>query len=621
MSKRTVWVLIICLLSASLGGCSVHIDEDVFTAQADYSIEIALPYATVTPAPMEQEETQALVIDSEGGVTVNDSVSILQGEAPSNSNQDTNYNSLRQGNTGLAVQALQLRLQELGYYDAGVSGVFDANTDAAVRRFEQTYGTMQTGVATADLQARLFAPDALVYGSEEYNNAVISQYKALQRGDVGSAVYAMQQRLRNLNYPITNLTGTFDNETANAVMLFYEAYGLTASDVASVALQRELYSDTARSYGNTPANSVSESLTILSADSVAEVQQRLVDLGYLTGDVTGEQDAATQLAVKLFEEAYGQLPSGTLNENILSLLQTESAPRFETLAGRYANLIEGSSGDDVKRLQERLVELGYATGTPNGQYGSATSASIRLFQAVNGMEQNGIGSSYLQAVLFSSFALDIEGNTVAAAVPVPTEEPKESEDIEETEEPEYNFEDPVEDTGESSEESDGTQDGSALEALSSGSTGDDVLRLQNRLTELGYTPSITGTYDDLTQRAVSTFQTAIGREPDGVASSDLLLFLYSSAAARSGTVYYKKVQPFRKLALGDKGDDVTSLQRRLYELGYLKPKGVRSSIGTFNEATKKAVIAVQSAIGYEVADGVASAELQCYLHSSYSKPS
>ena len=599
MSKRTVWLLVPCLLCATLSGCGVRIDEEVLNAQANYSIDISLPYATVAPAADVQEQAEALVIDSEGGVTVNDSASILQGEAPSAAGDDTRYNSLRQGNTGLAVQALQTRLQELGYYDAAVSGVFDANTEAAVRRFEQTYGTMQTGVATTELQRRLFSSDALIYGSEAYNNAVTSQYRVLQRGDVGSAVYALQQRLRNLNYPITDLTGTFDNATANAVMLFYEAYGLSASDVASVALQRELYSDTARSYGNAPADSASasDSLTIMSEESVAEIQQRLIDLGYLSGEATGVQDAATQLAVKLFEEACGQLPSGALSDNILALLQSDSAPRLETLSGRYSNLIEGSSGEDVQRLQERLVELGFAVGTPNGEYGSATSASIRLFQAANGMEETGIGNAYLQAVLYSSFALNIQGVAVPVAAPEP--EIDEEEDIAEpevAEEPE-------------------AEAPTALAPLSLGSSGDGVLRLQERLAELGYEVSATGDYDGDTQRVISTVQTSIGREPDGSASADLQLFLYSDAAPRRGMFYHTGVQPFRKLALNDAGDDVTYLQRRLWQLGYLQYEAVANSVGTYNEATQQSVAAVQTALHYETVDGVASAELQCFLHS------
>lgn len=591
-----LWVLL-CALGILLGGCGLSVDEELLNKSADYSIDIALPYATVTPAPMEQEQAGALVIDSEGGVTLNDPASILQGEAQSSTSDGSNYNSLRLGNTGLAVQALQTRLRELGYYSSDISGVFDDNTETAVRRFEQTYGTMQTGVATADLQRRLFASDALVYGSEEYNNAVIAQYRVLQRGDVGSSVYALQQRLRNLNYPITELSGTYDNETANAVMLFYEAYGLTASDVASVALQRELYSDNARVYGSESTTSASESLNILSDDNVLAIQQRLIELGYLTGEATGQQDTQTQLAVKLFEEACGQLPSGALNQNILALLQSDSAPGIETLAGRYSNLLEGSSGDAVLRVQQRLVELGFAAGVPTGSYGSATSESLRLFQQANGLEPTGVASSYVQAVLFSSFALNIDGETVAASTPRPIIEP--------TTEPEA----PTV-----------TRAPGAFLELSLGSSGDSVLRLQQRLSELGYVSSAAGSFDELTQRAVSSFQAAIGREPNGVASSDLQLFLYSDAAPLSGTSFYDSVQPYRKLALHDSGDDVTLLQRKLYDLGYLARAGVENSIGTYNEATQQAVASFQSAIGYENIDGVASAELQCYLHSRYSQP-
>lgn len=596
MSHRRICIVLLSLmcLVGALSGCSGPIDEDVLSTQADFSIDIALPYATATAAPMEQEQAQALVIDSEGGVTLNDPASILQGEARSNS--EDKYNSLRLGNTGLAVQALQKRLQELGYYSADVSGVFDANTETAVRRFEQTYGTMQTGVATADLQRRLFATNALVYGSEAYNSAVIAQYRVLQRGDVGSSVYALQQRLRNLGYPLSNLTGIFDNETANAIMLFYEAYGLTASDVASVALQRELYSDNARTYGGANVSSASDSLNILDEDRVRAIQQRLIELGYLNGEASGVQDSATQLAVKLFEEACGQLPSGTLNQNMLTLLQSDSAPGIETLSGHYTNLLEGSSGDAVLRLQNRLVQLGFAVGVPTGSYGAATTASLRLFQQANGLADTGVASSYVQAVLYSSFALNISGETVGASTPEPTAEP--------TPVPEA----PAE-----------TRAPGAYLELSMGSSGDSVLRLQQRLNELGYEISTDGSFDELTQRAVSSFQSALGREPNGVASSDLQLMLYSDAAPPTGITFFDSVQPFRKLSLGDTGDDVTYLQRKLYNLGYLARAGVENSIGTFNEATQQAVAAFQTDIGYENIDGVASAELQCFLHSRYSR--
>ena len=593
MSKRANKGLCLCLLGAlcaALTGCSGQIDENMLTTQADYSINISLPYPTVTPPPAHREQAAALVIDSSGSVIVNDSATVLDNQT-SQESSDSNYKSLRQGNTGLAVQALQTRLQELGYYTAEVSGLFDTETEAAVRRFEQTYGTMQTGVATSFLQEKLFSPDAIIYASEAYNSAVVSQYSILQRGDVGSSVYALQQRLKNLGYPISELTGIFDNETANAVMLFYEAYGLTASEVANVALQKEIYSDSAKTYsggGETTAASASESLSILDEDNVAQIQQRLIDLGFLSGNADGQLDSRTQIAVKLFEEACGHLPSGAISRDILTMLNAENAPRFETLSAQYANLLEGSSGEAVVQLQNRLVELGFATGSATGEYAAPTTESIKLFQTANGMEPNGIASSYMQAVLFSSFALNIDGETAISAIPEPTQEPV----PETTPEP-------------------------VINRLSPGSSGEAVLKLQNRLTALGFVSSITGTYDGITSRAVATFQTNLGCEATGEAGSGLLAFIYSSAAPNSGQSFHDAVQPYRSLTLGDSGDDVTALQKRLWEMKYLQKNDIIDSVGTVNEATQNCIRQLQADLGYEAPDGVASAELQCYMFSAF----
>lgn len=595
MSKRAQRLLMICLLAApciALCGCDAQIDESLLNTQADYSVKISLPYATVTPPPAHKEEAQALVIDAEGSVTVNDSSSILQDSKAGDSAASSNYKSLRQGNTGLAVQALQTRLQELGYFTQGVSGIFDEETEGAVRRFEQTYGTMQTGVATADLQERLFSSGAVAYASEAYNEAVVSQYAILERGDVGSSVYSLQQRLKNLGYPIGDLTGIYDNETANAVMLFYEAYGLTASDVANVALQKEIYSDSAKVYagGDMEAVSASDSLNIMAEESLMDIQKRLIELGYLSGSASGQLDKNTEIAVKLFEAACGQLPSGTISSDIESMLAMDTAPTFDAYTASYTNLLEGSGGEAVAKLQARLVELGYAKGTPNGEYGSATTASIKLFQQINGLEETGVANTYVQAVLYSTFALNIDGETAISAAPTPTEAP-----VEEVQP-------------------------SVSDRLAPGSTGEAVLRLQNRLTELGFVSSITGSYDGLTSRAVAAFQACLGCEPDGIANSGLLTFIYSKAAPTSSQVFFTEVQPFRSLSITDSGDDVTALQKRLWELKYLEKNDIRDSVGTVNEATQQSIMQLQTDLGYESPDGVASAELQCYLYSSYSNP-
>ncbi|MBQ8150193.1 MAG: peptidoglycan-binding protein [Clostridia bacterium] len=45
----------------------------------------------------------------------------------------------------------------------------------------------------------------------------------------------------------------------------------------------------------------------------------------------------------------------------------------------------GVEGDEVKKLQQRLTELGYYTGLVDGQYGPGTQAAVVLFQAQHGL--------------------------------------------------------------------------------------------------------------------------------------------------------------------------------------------------------------------------------------------
>ena len=64
---------------------------------------------------------------------------------------------------------------------------------------------------------------------------------------------------------------------------------------------------------------------------------------------------------------------------------------------------------------------------------------------------------------------------------------------------------------------------------------------------------------------------------------------------------------------------MTALQKRLWEMGYLKKNDIKDSVGTVNEATRQSVMRVQADLGYEAPDGIASAPLQCYLFSDFCK--
>ena len=628
--------------SLLLCGCG-SIDENLLDTQANTSVEINMPYATATPLPENMSAPEAIVIDADGNVTLNDT-SVIEGDFQSlrAQEQQTEYRSLSLGNTGIAVQALQLRLKDLGYFDGDVSGLYDSDTEAAVKRFEQTFGTMQTGVATPKLQLKLFAATAPAYGTEAYNNAVLSQYSILRPGTVGSSVYALQQRLKNLDYPITDLTGVFDDQTAECVRLFYATYGLPSSDTASVGMQQELYSDTAKRYSpdvqvivtappdETPLDiaiaipedggEIDESTAIALGNSgtrVSQIQQRLIALGYMAeGSDTGVFDQSTQEGVNRFLAAIGRTPNGMLTLDMQDFLLSSSAPAQggSVEVSDYEDLAPGDSGDAVLALQRRLVELGYADGTPNGKYGPATISAVTFYQQCNGLEENGLATAWLQSVLFSSRALTYDqtqmlsegfGGQSAEETTVPVEEqdfavqeaqPETTPEPEETPEPETDM---------------------LFFNLTPGSTGSAVMSLQNRLVELGYLEMPSTLYDDATQDAVIAFQNAIGVEPTGEASASLQRYIYSKAAPDASVRFEATGDSYASLQLGATGDAVTNLQRRLWQLGFLDKADVQDSIGTFNDATRQAVIDAQLKMGYGSADGVAGVEFQSFLFAKY----
>lgn len=45
----------------------------------------------------------------------------------------------------------------------------------------------------------------------------------------------------------------------------------------------------------------------------------------------------------------------------------------------------GSSGDEVRQIQQKLKNWGYYTGNVDGVYGSKTQAAVRKFQQSNGL--------------------------------------------------------------------------------------------------------------------------------------------------------------------------------------------------------------------------------------------
>lgn len=71
----------------------------------------------------------------------------------------------------------------------------------------------------------------------------------------------------------------------------------------------------------------------------------------------------------------------------------------------------GSRGSEVRRLQQRLSNLGYLNARVDGSYGAKTEAAVRDFQRKNGITVSGVATLLTQAVLYGSDALNAWNNT------------------------------------------------------------------------------------------------------------------------------------------------------------------------------------------------------------------
>ncbi len=58
-----------------------------------------------------------------------------------------------------------------------------------------------------------------------------------------------------------------------------------------------------------------------------------------------------------------------------------------------ASVKKGSSGDDVKKIQQRLSSWGYYKGDIDGVFGSATETAVKAFQKNNGLTADGVVGS------------------------------------------------------------------------------------------------------------------------------------------------------------------------------------------------------------------------------------
>jgi N-acetylmuramoyl-L-alanine amidase len=131
--------------------------------------------------------------------------------------------------------------------------------------------------------------------------------------------------------------------------------------------------------------------------AVAEICGTLTALGLLSPGLRAEFDAEVEHAVREFQQRRGLITDGLVGPATYRSLRDAT---YQLGARPLAYLVsQPITGDDVQTLQERLLELGYDAGRPNGVFGHQTEAALRNFQRDYGMLVDGIcGTATLRAL-------------------------------------------------------------------------------------------------------------------------------------------------------------------------------------------------------------------------------
>ena len=88
----------------------------------------------------------------------------------------------------------------------------------------------------------------------------------------------------------------------------------------------------------------------------------------------------------------------------------------------YTALYVGDRGEDVRKLQRRLAELGYLTDKIDGIYGQNTKRAVERFQYYNNLKVDGIAGKETQTLLYESPPV-IPGPPDVTVAPTPTATP------------------------------------------------------------------------------------------------------------------------------------------------------------------------------------------------------
>ena len=191
---------------------------------------------------------------------------------------------------------------------------------------------------------------------------------------------------------------------------------------------------------------------------------------------------------------------------------------------KASTLCRGSKGDNVRLLQQALINLGYLSGKADGKFGPMTEEAVIRFQKANSLTADGLAGTKTLSLLLGGQSTQVVQPAVtapAAQVSAPVQVPASSESSQ------------VPAPAVSSSSSGGLFGGD-YSTISIGDRGSRVKAMQQALVTLKYlSGKADGIFGQQTLNAVYKFQSRSGLKQDGLAGKKTLTALESAVISGS----------------------------------------------------------------------------------------
>nr|WP_295679988.1 peptidoglycan-binding protein [uncultured Lachnoclostridium sp.] len=281
--------------------------------------------------------------------------------------------------------------------------------------------------------------------------------------------------------------------------------------------------------------------------TVMTIQQRLMDLGFMEdAEPTDYYGSITADAVTMFQRQSDLKQDGILGPETYEMLLSDSAKHYAAKLGM--------DGADIKRIQQRLYEMGYLASADmvTGHFGDVTESAVKKMQENNGLAADGKVGEMTVDLLYSEeakpnlIAYGEQSDIVLAA----QKRLKELGYLTTTPDGKYGNDTSIA-VKQFQSRNDLVVDGflgpSTREVLNSssavpnglmlGDSGEAVKRVQELLNKYGYISSdnMTGYFGEVTEDAVKSFQKNNGLSADGNVGVMTMTKLTSSDVVKAGS--------------------------------------------------------------------------------------